>query len=546
MDSEKPQSNFWVTRGMLLAEWLLIAVIFAAAGAWPVPDVNESHYLAKARHAVDPSWCAGDFFLESQEAHGLFFRLLGPLTTVVSLPLAAWIGRWLGWLALAIGFRHAVAGVLAGMGRRLLAAALFSLALRFTTMAGEWLIGGCEAKVFAWAAVLAAWGEIAAGRWRWAWILGGLATAWHPIVGGWMMLVTGGCFLVDRRAFRGAAPCPAMGNCSIRSGLAVALGMGLAAVGLWPALQLAAGVPLAVQQEAARIYVVDRLPHHLLPRTFPEALVSRHLLAIAIWWVLAGLLPASASRQRMAWATLAALGLSLAGWIISLGEAFAPAATYGLLRYYWFRLADGLVPLALAVATTAVCWPDADTQKSFEKRPWPAALAVALLILLLVDLGKQTQHWPLPGRSIAPRSDKRVAADAWQDACDWIRRETPTTAVFLTPRGSGSFHWWAERAEVVSWKNIPQDPAGIVAWRQRVLDCFSFDGTLTSMSRSTVAFGPQRLNQVANRYGVDFILAPQSSVAVLPKTPPVAYRNAGYVVLGLPLPQDEAQQVTAR
>jgi hypothetical protein len=337
-----------------------------------------------------------------------------------------------------------------------------------------------------------------------------------------------------------------MGNCWIRSVLTLALGVGLAAVGLWPALQLAAGVPLAVQQEAARIYVVDRLPHHLLPRTFQEALVSRHLLAIAIWWVLAGLLPASASRRRMAWVTLAALGLSLAGWIISLGEAFAPATTYGLLRYYWFRLADGLVPLALAVAVTAVCWPDADTRKSLEKRPWQAALAVALLILLLADLGNQAQHWPLPGRSIAPRSDKRVAADAWRDACDWIRRETPPTAMFLTPRGSGSFHWWAERAEVVSWKNIPQDPAGIVTWRQRVLDCFSFDGTLASMSRSTVALGPQRLNQVAKRYRADFILAPQSSLAALPGTPPVAYHNAGYVVLPLPLPRNDTQQVTAR
>ena len=48
-----------------VGEWLLIAAVFAAAGAWPVPDVNEAHYLPKARHAFDPSWCEGDFFLES-------------------------------------------------------------------------------------------------------------------------------------------------------------------------------------------------------------------------------------------------------------------------------------------------------------------------------------------------------------------------------------------------------------------------------------------------------------------------------------------------
>ena len=34
-------------------------------------------------------------------------------------------------------------------------------------MAGEWLIGGV--KVFAWALVLAAWGEALRGRWAFAW-----------------------------------------------------------------------------------------------------------------------------------------------------------------------------------------------------------------------------------------------------------------------------------------------------------------------------------------------------------------------------------------
>ena len=32
------------------AECLLIAAVFAAAGAWPAPDVNEAVYLTKARH----------------------------------------------------------------------------------------------------------------------------------------------------------------------------------------------------------------------------------------------------------------------------------------------------------------------------------------------------------------------------------------------------------------------------------------------------------------------------------------------------------------
>ena len=55
-------------------EVLAILAVFAAAGAWPVPDVNETAYLTKARHYADPAWARGDFFLETPDAHGVLDR----------------------------------------------------------------------------------------------------------------------------------------------------------------------------------------------------------------------------------------------------------------------------------------------------------------------------------------------------------------------------------------------------------------------------------------------------------------------------------------
>jgi hypothetical protein len=63
------------------------AAIFAAAGAWPAPDINEAVYLTKARHHADPGWAAGDFFLETPDAHGVFYVLFGPLAA--GMPLEA-------------------------------------------------------------------------------------------------------------------------------------------------------------------------------------------------------------------------------------------------------------------------------------------------------------------------------------------------------------------------------------------------------------------------------------------------------------------------
>jgi hypothetical protein len=527
-----------------LVQWLVITALFAAAASWPVPDVNEAHYLPKAKHAADPSWCPGDFFLSSAEAHGLFFRLLGPVTTTFSLTTAAWLGRWLGWLALAAGFQHAAAALgVVGM-RRLLAAATFSLAARYTTMAGEWMLGGCEAKVFAWAAVLVAWGELAAGRWGSSWLFSGLAAALHPLVGGWMMLVT----VVTRGIERLTGdPDRTLGQPRpgdrLWASISLAGGLGLAAVGLVPAALLSSGVPLEIQREAAMIYVAERLPHHLLPRSFQVGLVSRHILAIVVWWILAGLQDESGRLRRSRRMTLVVISLSALGWLVSLAEPFAPALTHGLLRFYWFRLADGLVPLALALTAVLVLWPAASTtdgRHAPAEMPWQSMLLRALLLLLVVDLVLQSAHWPLPGRHFAARSDKRVAADDWLDVCEWVKHETPADALFLTPRGAASFHWRAERPEVVCWKNIPQDPAAIVEWRQRIVDCFSTDGTLTGQLSSTASLGVKRLNEVAKQYAADFVIAPRKSLTSLPDGQPAVYQNATYVVLPLPLPDQAA------
>ena len=82
-------------RTNLRRDWLeiaLIFVVFFVAGGAPVPHVNETHYLAKAKHYWDPAWCAGDFFLESADAHTLFYWPFGWLTRWFSLPVVAWIG----------------------------------------------------------------------------------------------------------------------------------------------------------------------------------------------------------------------------------------------------------------------------------------------------------------------------------------------------------------------------------------------------------------------------------------------------------------------
>lgn len=559
-----------------------VTLVLAAAGSWPSPDTNESHYLCEARQVWNPSWCSGDFFLGSPEAHPFFYRLLGAPAAWLSLPEAAWLGRIAGWMTLAVGLCTVCAalmpsipsgrGVHATGNRRpwvhltsaVLLAALYSLAVRHTTASGEWVVGGCEGKVFAWGLVLVGAGLIAGGKLPAACLAFGCATTMHVLVGGWAMVAWIGTLTWDRLTGAGLFR-PDRRWPTILSYAAGAL-LGLSVI--VPAMELSRGVSAADAAKATRIYVVDRLPHHLLVRTFADGMVSRHVLTVALAFTLAGMLitrssrttPASRGREPHSLSTAQgdalrrltifiamAVGLAVIGCGISLLEPFAAGITYGLLRYYWFRLSDGLVPLLLACTTmlfvrelppqpqSADGTSDKSCRLSFAIGWLPTLLVV---MLVAVDIAHESRHWPLPGRWIPSRADRHVEAAEWEEACGWIAANTPQDAVFLTPRGSASFQWRCGRAEVVSWKHVPQSLAGILEWQRRIDDCFGRrDGG--RLVTSTADFGPERLLAVATRYGAGWIIVPRgasNAAGCEPPPPPgtLAHENAAYAIYELP------------
>src|SRR5437870_6450035 len=134
--------------GLAALEVAAICLIFVLfAGSLP-PDVGESHYLVKAKHYWQPSWCAGDLFVESRDAHAAFYWTFGWLTRFCSLAATAWVGRVVSWLLLAWSWRRLSWAVLPRPLLSLLSAGLMLFFLRNFHLAGEWIVGGIEAKCF--------------------------------------------------------------------------------------------------------------------------------------------------------------------------------------------------------------------------------------------------------------------------------------------------------------------------------------------------------------------------------------------------------------
>lgn len=458
------------TWGRQLAESCLIFSVFVLFAGQSPPSVNEAHYLTKAKHFWTPAWCANDLFLASQDAHYVFYGTVGWLTRFLSLPQTAWVGRVLAWSALAWSWQRLSWVMVPRRWASVLTAAFWLVLLEHGHMAGEWVIGGVEAKCFAYALVFLAIENALRQRWPYAWWLLGAATAMHVLVGGWSMLALAVAWCACGR-FRPSwrqQVLPVLG--------ASALGL----VGIVPALRLNAGVSPEDLLAANWIYVYERLPHHLVFHALPHSFIARHVVLAVVWGVLAWLTPCRIRAGQLGARPLrgfvgAAVGLAVLGAAIDQSLLNHLNVAAGLLRYYWFRLSDALLPMGVALGCGACAWQwrVARPRTSLVVAGIMACLSVLGLSEAAVRRGLAAPGGIDPTFQLLARngSIERTTLPAraidWRRVCEWIKAETPVDAVFVTPRHQQTFKWWAERAEVATVKDIPQDARSVLEWQLR-------------------------------------------------------------------------------
>ncbi|MBX3425069.1 MAG: hypothetical protein KF688_05260 [Pirellulales bacterium] len=523
-----------------LAEWfLLLAVCFLVAGA-PAPHVNETHYLAKAKHYWDPSYCPGDQFLDSADPHVAFYWTVGWLTLWLPLPAVAWIGRLAAWGLVAWGWRRlareALADRLAAWPPELASlavvasGALWLALIECCNFAGEWAVGGIEGKSIAYGFVLAGLAAMAADRWNWASIWLGVASAFHVLVGGWAVLAAGIVWGSDRRRGRHALAALAP---------SLALGGAIALAGLAPALMLDRGVPPETAREAASIYVFQRLPHHLAPLALPsDELLRRTVRFGCLLVALVALWPLAPGPQMLRVKRFAAvsMGIFSVGLLYESLHFKSPDDAASLLRFYWFRLADVAVPLAVALMGAAKivdAWADQSARKTAQASTgaaWRAAAGLVVLVWCGWFLGSTVAVRAADPR--APADRKTTNPAAWRDACEWIAREAPPKALFLVPRHAQSFKWYAARADVGNWKDVPQDAASVVAWFARCQDLYAGTDEFgqAAIVGSPAKLGTARIAELCRKYGATHVIAPCDPPLELP----LLYENEEYAVYAAP------------
>lgn len=493
----------------------LVFVVFFLQGASPVPEVNEPYYLGKAIHFWNPEWVPNDFFLNSADTHQVFYFTFGWLALWLPPLVLAWVGRLVTWGLLAWAWQRLSFAVVPRRWFSILTAAMFVGLLERYHMAGEWVVGGVEAKGFAYVLVLLGLEALVRGRWKRVWLLLGAASAFHVLVGGWAVVAAGIAWLLsgnDRPALKTMFP-------------ALVGGFLLSLPGLLPSIGLTWGAEAETVRRANVIYVFERLSHHLAPTLIPPAFVYRFLGLVVVLAILDRLVPADDARRRLRRFTVGGLCIAATGAAIGL-LVKDQALAAGLLRFYWFRLSDVVAPLAVSLLIAF------GIAELLRRRPRLGRGALVVAILAAgIHVGQCAR---LRWTPTVPKADYgRVVYWSWREACAWIADsgQIPPDARFLTPLMVHTFKWYAGRSEVANWKDVPQDAQSLLQWWERVRDISNgrLDQVGGYMPDSVAELGVERLEYLGEKYQADYVLTRRNPPLPLD----VVYENEVYCVYRL-------------
>jgi hypothetical protein len=446
----------------------LVFLIYSFCHA-PIPAVNEPHYLTKAKHYWDTNWCAGDFFLESANTHLVFYQTVGWLTQFFSLFATAVLARLIGYGLLAYGWNSLATRIVGDRHAGVISSILFLLFASIGNLSGEWVVGGIESKVFAYAFVLIGFSQAFSQRWIFSGASFGLAVAFHPLVGLWNAVAIGLAIVV-----RLIIPGRSITLEWLRAGLRDrALLVGLVAFvvvaswGIWPALSVIKGSTPRDTFYANFVQVFHRLSHHLDPMMLP---LRRYLVygglaivtAVALSW-----LRWQTAAKWFASVVFASGIIAIVGYFVGLRSRdltnvelteipfFELRMT--LLKFYPFRLFDALMPLLASIVATHLIlrnWLLMDVSRA--KKIAAVLVLFATCLVLSFRVGSN--------RHLA---DEYI--EDWYDVCQWADKNLPQDVVVMTPKDTWAFKWLAGRPEFVFGKDCPQDAKGVAEWNKRLL-----------------------------------------------------------------------------
>jgi hypothetical protein len=572
---KRPVSGKTKWHNHFVTDWIGTFLVFMIYAGNRVPDVNEPHYWTKAAHYWNQDFGRGDLFLESGDVHWAFYLLFGWLTKWLTMEQSVWIARACTWGMLSIGWTsmlHSLFSPLSGAKQlartnipflATLVAPIWLAGMHWGLWAGEWVVGGCESKCIAYAFFFMGLGELAKRSFSIGWLCIGIGSMFHVVTGLWVIATSGIALLWIDVYWNRERVVPWLKQ-QVPGGAMCILGFLAGAI---PAISMDIHTARDETTLSAVHQVYTRLGHHLSPIKFSESRWSGflHLLAITVIAILL------VRRNRAIWRLegtvrkdqdhwlreappvfqLLMVTASMAFLVASFGLAFdlvfsnfAPRFAAKILRFYWFRWNDVTLPLVLALIAVGVSTGALQfVNRSLWKRSLVAVCSLVASIGIIWVRHQENSNEPIP---VGEKLNFVLKSDSsstqiqqfrdWKRVCDWITTETLPDQLWLTPRRQQSFKWRTARAELASWKDMPQNAAAVVEWNIRIKESYQYD-----KQKNLLPITTEKLAELQSKFGIHYVLLDMRVKGQKIPDWPLLYprapeSNASFAVLEAPIP----------
>ena len=374
--------------------------------------------------------------------------------------------------------------------------------------AGEWIFGSAEAKCLAYALLLLAVDAALRKKLLSAGICCGLAIWCHVLVGAWGSVALGGALLLCYRDY---------GWRRMVQFTALVAGLSIP-VAIIAVLYAVPGTP-AERQASNRVAVSFSDPFHIDPSYFGgwQVLAVAFVLAVVAAWAFFKVTArpqAKLLRSFLAMLILEFLA-GLLAWELN---------QFWFLKSFPFRVPDVLIFLFFMLAVPcflgrliAKLWKQVrgDSFRPRSRSAWRRlALLFTLVCLVLAgflrDLDTVLAH-DLPIFVAQWQQYIYGPKTSWQEMTEWIRDNTPKSAIIMAPPWEFDFWLEAERAQVVSYKRPPHN-VRLLEWYRRMTamngGAFHSRGSAArdELRKNYPQLSLAQIETIRNQYSADYYL----------------------------------------
>lgn len=479
---------------------ILWLVIFAEVFAFNRFIGNEHDVLPFARQFYNRSWLPNDWYLNLDIGYRQLFNFpLGFLIDWFGFLNGAYIGRLLAYLFLAVALFIFFRSISLRFTLGLIVVILFLE--NQSLIAGEWMVGGADPKTFAYALAILALAFMYKEKYLLGFALAGGALSFHVLIGIYGLICSIAAILLTRSSWKE----------TIQDLLRKSWPVFITGIfGILAIFQQLIPQGEIEQDTAWKIYVEFRVPHHLLPSAWPGGNWYIELILAVFFFLVVYLLSKYGPLKFTAAYALGSASLFLLGLII-----FAIGQT-SLLRFYWFRYPDVMIPFFSLVILAILLNKSADLKlinypRIHKYLYWAQpilryglpVLFTIVAIYLVLDLRGFIYGKYQRGLNRQPSET--------QIALEWISENTPEEAVFLVDPLLNEFYIYANRARFISFSHPPQSAAELLEWYGRLTlingnQAPSIPPSRAEMQENFANLDAELIQQLANEYGVSYYL----------------------------------------